>query len=104
MIDKIYLVKIDFKSYDNWFIEKACSTIEKAESIKDDINSNIERIKDEYFNIYNIGYDEQLKMLEDDDYIFSEEYEKTIERIFEFKFKNPELDYNNITIVEEKLY
>lgn len=103
-MDKVFLVKIDQITYENWFIERICSTREKADLVKLEVENKISNIKEEYFKKYGIKYDDELKLLNDNDYIFSDEYETTIERVFEFKFRNPELDYNEITISEEEVY
>lgn len=102
-MDKVFIVKIEQGSYDdyNWFIEKICSTYEKAEIIKKEVEDKIESIKNKYLSTYGTSYDDDLKLLNDDDYIVSDDYENTMERFFNFQFLNTELSYNNIYIDEE---
>lgn len=98
----VFIVKVEKGSYDDfgWFIKSICSSLEKAEIEKKELEDKIQSIKDGYMNLYGVSYDDDYKYLTNNN-LFSPDYEAIVERLLTYQYDNIELTYNNIFIDEE---
>lgn len=92
--------------YDTWGIYAYCSTKEKAEEKKQQLELKIQNIKTIYYLEYDSDFNEDLRLYTYGGFgeePFPENYEEISDRIIIYRAKYEELGFSDITVEEKRL-
>lgn len=100
-MNKIYLVKFYRDDYNTIGIYAYCKSYSSAEKQKEELLDKIQNIKTLYYLEYNCDFEKDLENYQNN--FFDGLYEEIEDRLTMYFAKHPELNFDDIKIVEKEL-